>query len=254
MASITPVHSVITTDINNSIFIQNSYLIFSILCSYILFIKVVGPSIMKNRKAMDLKLLMIVYNGILVACNVYLSAKVTALAWELWPVRCDIQSLVSKEEQKFHKVSLVAFFVKFFELFDTVIFVLRKKFHQASFLHIYHHTIVCALYWVCLRYKLVGYYIILTGSINCSIHVLLYLYYALSAFGPEVRRYLWWKSHLTKLQIIQFVVILVYMFYGFATGCEKFNYFEVTCLFGLLFILLLFMNFYNRTYKPKKRA
>ena len=38
--------------------------------------------------------------------------------------------------------------------------------------------------------------------INCLIHIIMYSYYALSALGPWIRPYLWWKRHITHLQLV----------------------------------------------------
>ena len=38
--------------------------------------------------------------------------------------------------------------------------------------------------------------------INSSIHVIMYTYYALSSLGPRVQKYLWWKRHITRLQLV----------------------------------------------------
>jgi hypothetical protein len=42
--------------------------------------------------------------------------------------------------------------LKITELADTVIFVLRKKHDQASFLHVYHHTATLLLAWISCKY------------------------------------------------------------------------------------------------------
>lgn len=38
--------------------------------------------------------------------------------------------------------------------------------------------------------------------INSFIHIIMYLYYCLSALGPSVQKYLWWKKYLTILQLV----------------------------------------------------
>lgn len=43
---------------------------------------------------------------------------------------------------------------------------------------------------------------ILCGALNASVHVVMYSYYFLSALGPEVQKYLWWKKYITKLQMV----------------------------------------------------
>ncbi len=53
------------------------------------------------------------------------------------------------------------------------------------------------------------------GAINSSLHVVMYSYYFLSSFGPGIQKYLWWKRYITKLQITQFVIFIVYAVSGF---------------------------------------
>lgn len=42
----------------------------------------------------------------------------------------------------------------------------------------------------------------LIGLINSLVHVVMYLYYGLAAFGPSMSKYLWWKRYLTCLQLV----------------------------------------------------
>lgn len=42
----------------------------------------------------------------------------------------------------------------------------------------------------------------LPAMVNSGIHVLMYSYYGLSAFGPRIAKYLWWKKYLTILQLV----------------------------------------------------
>ena len=49
------------------------------------------------------------------------------------------------------------------------------------------------------------------GLLNTFVHIVMYFYYMMSAMGPQYQKYLWWKQHLTTLQMIQIV------------ACRKFN-------------------------------
>ena len=40
------------------------------------------------------------------------------------------------------------------------------------------------------------------GLINSFVHTVMYLYYGLAAMGPHMQKYLWWKKHLTKVQLV----------------------------------------------------
>lgn len=41
------------------------------------------------------------------------------------------------------------------------------------------------------------------AMINSSVHVIMYLYYGLSALGPVAQPYLWWKKHMTAVQLVR---------------------------------------------------
>ena len=42
------------------------------------------------------------------------------------------------------------------------------------------------------------------GLVNPFVHIIMYTYYLLAALGPTVQKYLWWKKHLTKLQLVRY--------------------------------------------------
>lgn len=41
------------------------------------------------------------------------------------------------------------------------------------------------------------------AMVNSSVHVVMYLYYGLSALGPVAQPYLWWKKHMTAIQLVR---------------------------------------------------
>lgn len=41
------------------------------------------------------------------------------------------------------------------------------------------------------------------GTINSFVHIIMYSYYLLAAMGPRVQKYLWWKKHITNLQMVR---------------------------------------------------
>lgn len=40
------------------------------------------------------------------------------------------------------------------------------------------------------------------AMVNSAVHVVMYTYYGLCAMGPAYQKYLWWKKHLTSLQLV----------------------------------------------------
>jgi len=41
-----------------------------------------------------------------------------------------------------------------------------------------------------------------SAFLNSGVHILMYTYYMLSAMGPQVRKYLWWKKYMTVIQLV----------------------------------------------------
>lgn len=54
------------------------------------------------------------------------------------------------------------FISKGVEYLDTVFFILRKKFNQISFLHVYHHCTMFTLWWIGIKW-------VAGGQCKCSI-------------------------------------------------------------------------------------
>ena len=138
---------------------------------------------------------------------------------------------------------------KYYELLDTVIMVLRKR--QLNFLHVYHHCIVLPLFYVYMTTGMLLQWIVVVA--NCTVHVAMYYYYAMSSMGKSV----WWKKYITQAQIIQFIIDLTstwpYPFLYFSSsGCSG-------SMRGWLFgqavgasFFKLFSDFYVRSYRKSK--
>uniref|UniRef100_S4RZ22 Elongation of very long chain fatty acids protein n=1 Tax=Petromyzon marinus TaxID=7757 RepID=S4RZ22_PETMA len=82
-----------------------------------------------------------------------------------------------------------------------VFFILRKKFNQITFLHVYHHSSMIINWWLGVKY-VPGGQAFLIGMVNSFVHVFIYTYYGLSVLGPAEQKYLWWKRYLTILQLV----------------------------------------------------
>uniref|UniRef100_A0A3P9DNT4 Elongation of very long chain fatty acids protein n=1 Tax=Maylandia zebra TaxID=106582 RepID=A0A3P9DNT4_9CICH len=92
------------------------------------------------------------------------------------------------------------FISKGIEYLDTVFFILRKKFNQVTFLHVYHHCSMFTLWWIGIKW-VAGGQSFFGAHMNAMIHVLMYLYYGLASCGPKIQKYLWWKKYLTIIQM-----------------------------------------------------
>lgn len=228
----------------------------SILLTYVYFVLSLGPRIMANRKPFQLRGFMIVYNFSLVALSLYIVYEFLMSGWlSTYTWRCDpVDYSNSPEALRMVRVAWLFLFSKFIELMDTVIFILRKKDGQVTFLHVFHHSVLPWSWWWGVKIAPGG-----MGSfhamINSSVHVVMYLYYGLSALGPVAQPYLWWKKHMTAIQLIQFVLVSLHISqYYFMPSCN-YQYpviIHLIWMYGTIFFVL-FSNFWYHSYTKGKR-
>ena len=147
------------------------------------------------------------------------------------------------------------FLGKFLEFTDTIFFLARKKFDHVSWLQVIHHTTMPLYGYVMVRW-LPGGHETFGGTLNSLVHVFMYSYYFLAAFGPRFQKYLWWKKYLTVFQMIQFVIVFtrsLIVIFG-VVECGYPRYFSLISATITLLFFLMFMQFYTQSYhkKPKK--
>lgn len=113
---------------------------------YVIFAKCIGPRIMQNRKAFDLKKTMVVYNMLHVAYNAWLLAEILARRnVSNVNIRCEpMNHSTSKDQLELISLGYWYFILKLLEFGDGTFFVLRKKFSQISNLHVVHHSVMPA--------------------------------------------------------------------------------------------------------------
>ncbi|MGH0191423.1 UNVERIFIED_CONTAM: hypothetical protein FKN15_063696 [Acipenser sinensis] len=91
--------------------------------------------------------------------------------------------------------------------------------------------------------------------LNSIVHVIMYSYYGLSAMGPAYQKYLWWKKHMTTIQLAQFILVTVHISQFFFMKDCSYQYpvfLYIICLYGCIF-LLLFLNFWYHAYTKGQR-
>uniref|UniRef100_A0A287D085 Elongation of very long chain fatty acids protein n=1 Tax=Ictidomys tridecemlineatus TaxID=43179 RepID=A0A287D085_ICTTR len=133
------------------------------------------------------------------------------------------------------------------EYLDTVFFILRKKNNQVSFLHVYHHCTMFTLWWIGIKW-VAGGQAFFGAQMNSFIHVIMYSYYGLTAFGPWIQKYLWWKRYLTMLQLVQFHVTIGHTALSLYTDCPFPKWMHWALIAYAISFIFLFLNFYVRTY------
>ena len=151
-------------------------------------------------------------------------------------------------------VGYIFFVSKFVEFLDTIFFILRKKDSQVTFLHVIHHSIVPISVWIGLKFAPGGNNA-LFPLLNAAVHTIMYLYYGLAAIGPHMQPYLWWKRYLTKIQMLQFSIVIVHGLRTlFMPDCHFPISFLILTQFNAILFLALFASFYRQSYLSNKAA
>ncbi|XP_054260081.1 elongation of very long chain fatty acids protein 7-like [Macrosteles quadrilineatus] len=238
---------------------SSPYPVTVLMVGYLTFVTYLGPHLMAERKPFNLKYTMMVYNIAQVIYNIWFlhlyfsESKMFGYMMQeacspSYPPRNQALRLFS------FKVTWVWLMSKVADLVDTMFFVLRKKQSHISFLHLYHHTHMVVIVWLYLKYVR-GEQGIMIGLVNSVVHIIMYSYYFLSALGPGVQRYLWWKRYITWLQLFQFFVLMVF-FVSLLAMCStpplQTAYNVYAALQGVIFTVL-FLNFYFKSYKKTSR-
>ncbi len=240
------------------LFPNDCWQISTIISVYLLFATIIGPKLMSFRKPFELRRPIFVYNIFMVTLNVYFFFESicayefgTALLNFEYPTKQE--KLTPKEERRLYFVYWY-FLSKLVDLMDTVFFVLRKKWSQVSPLHLYHHSSVPLCVWLATRFAPTAGVNGIFPILNSAVHVLMYTYYALAAFGPKVQKYLWWKRYITQVQLAQFFVFFVYaMTYAFKqTGWP--SILICTSVAQPPLYLFMFTSFYLNTYCSKSQT
>ncbi|XP_015177519.1 PREDICTED: elongation of very long chain fatty acids protein 1-like [Polistes dominula] len=229
------------------------YAVIFILFSYLYFVLVCGPRFMKNRKPYSLKTFIKFYNIFQIFLNGYMVYKFLRGCWYLkisiycHPVSYD----TSPEDMEIAVTSWLCLVSKIIDLIETVIFILRKKDKQVSFLHLYHHVTTLTVGWIFGKHYSGGMAVIIP-IVNCSVHVIMYTYYFASLLDGKIRDIVSkYKHWVTIIQMVQFVLLLVHNGQAFSPNCDVPNVIVFISCANYVINFFLFYNFYKHAYLKK---
>ncbi|GAA5904238.1 hypothetical protein JCM6882_003176 [Rhodosporidiobolus microsporus] len=219
-----------------------------------------GQALMRGSKPYRFQPLFMLHNFLLSSGSALLLAlmleEIVPIVWNhgLFYAICADEAWTPRMETYY----IINYYFKYWELFDTVFLVVKKK--PLQFLHVFHHTATAVLCYTQLNGRTSVSWVVIT--LNLFVHVLMYYYYFMTAAGYKI----WWKRYLTTLQITQFVIDLFTVYFA------SYSYFSATywptwpsmgscagtegaAIFGCALLtsyLFLFIAFYKKTYNAQK--
>ncbi|XP_014236371.1 elongation of very long chain fatty acids protein 1-like [Trichogramma pretiosum] len=239
---------------NDMLLVGDPILVVGMLVLYAYIVLKWGPLYMETRKPYSLKGFIFYYNIFQIVSNAIIvytlttSGWTTEFGWGCEPVR------YTRRPIDWRMVNIVhwTLMLKIIDLIETVVFVLRKKNNQISFLHVYHHISTVVVTYVCTKY-FPGGMLSMQMIVNGSVHMIMYTYYLLASLGPKMQPYINpIKPHITKIQIIQFLLLLTHQSQAFSSSCDIPKIAPTIIVGNLLLNLALFLNFYRQSYSAKK--
>ncbi|ESO88347.1 hypothetical protein LOTGIDRAFT_165788 [Lottia gigantea] len=224
-----------------------------ICLAYFIIVKL-GPSFMEKREPMNLKNVLVVYNFAMVILSGYIFVEFLLSGWMTgYSYGCQpVDYSHSPKALRMVNVCWWFYFSKFIELFDTVFFLLRKKNNQVSFLHVFHHGIMPFSWWFGVKFAPGGFGTF-HALLNSFIHFMMYTYYGLAALGPAFQKYLWWKKYMTKMQITQFICVVIHSSQLLFIECNYSMIFVYWIGLYAIIFLALFADFYRKAYQKSSQ-
>uniref|UniRef100_A0AAG5DAS9 Elongation of very long chain fatty acids protein n=1 Tax=Anopheles atroparvus TaxID=41427 RepID=A0AAG5DAS9_ANOAO len=228
----------------------------SVLAVYFLLVFYWIPNFMRDRKPYELRRLMVAYNVFQVVVCYCLIRQHVRHGWTFrYLYACELADYSDgKDALGILYGSYLNYLVKTAELSETVMFALRKKRSQISFLHVYHHVLTYMLAWIFAKY-VGGSMLTYTIVVNSVVHMFMYSYYLLAVVPDYVPfRLSKLKRYITSIQIIQLVSILVNILFAARSGCNIPRTHILLYLPYMVVLISMFVNFYLKTYSGLSRT
>nr|XP_012231549.1 PREDICTED: elongation of very long chain fatty acids protein AAEL008004-like [Linepithema humile] len=213
------------------------------------------PRYMKNKPPYKLTTYIKCYNVFQVVVNSWLVREHIAAGWlKNIPFTCVVTTYSYEfPHYKFAQIIWWVLLLKIVDLTETIVFALRKKDKQISTHHVYHHVSTVLLLWVSVKY-VSGESSTFSTLLNCSVHMLMYTFYFLAAFGPRVQAIISpFKQFVTIIQMVQLFAIIIYSLQILAPGCNTSIAFPTIILVNVAINLYMFYKFYRKTYISKMK-
>jgi elongation of very long chain fatty acids protein 4 len=194
----------------------------------------------KNRVSYQLKVPMLLYNTAQILLNIYMVYGLSAVI--SYPNIYGINIPYTSDLRYFVYIHYLS---KYFDYFDTAFIILRgKDKQQLSYLHVYHHSTIGVI-WGFLLYRGHGNGTASFGCfINSVVHLIMYSHYLCTSLGYRNP----FKKYITRTQLLQFAICLLHSVIVICVEDIVPRRYALIELVYQTSMLVLFSNFYRRSY------
>lgn len=213
-----------------------------------------GLNYMKDKPPYNLRTFIMYYNIFQIVANSWAVYSLVQAGW----IRDHVFKCVpadysaTPQNMKFANITWYVLCLKMIDYIETVLFVLRKKQQQITFLHLYHHVSTLFMWWIFLKYYCSAIPIIVEG-VNCMVHVIMYTYYLLASLGSMRKIVNFIKPMITIIQMVQFGFLIIHLVLtAYNPACPGAKVMSTIAIVDLLINFILFWNFYRKSYVKKQ--
>jgi elongation of very long chain fatty acids protein 4 len=203
-----------------------------------------GKWYMHNRPAYSLQGPMILYNVIVASTNAWMFYGFVSeiIAHGYKPICNEVDYSAAGTRTAW--LVYCYYMSKLVDFTDTAFMVLRRKFDQASFLHVYHHVAMFLIWWFAVKFCAGGDGI--AGPLfNTFVHAVMYTYYLATSLKVHIPG----KRYLTQLQMTQLFSVTMHSVLCVALDCKYPHWTQYSQILFLMSLLYLFWAFYKGAYK-----
>ncbi|KAF9973024.1 hypothetical protein BGZ73_003774 [Actinomortierella ambigua] len=217
---------------------------------------IVGMQIMKFLPRFEVKTFSLLHNFCMVSLSAYMAG---GILYQAFLAKYSLFENVvdhSSAGLPMAKMIWLFYFSKILEFIDTMIMVVKKNNRQISFLHVYHHSSIFAIWWL-VTFVAPNGEAYFSAFLNSFIHVIMYGYYFLSALG--IKQVAFVKPFITSGQLTQFCLMMCQSMWDMYSmkvlGRPGYPFFITALLFFYMWTMIgLFLNFYRQNYKKAGAA
>lgn len=194
---------------------------------------------MKDRKPFECKTAMLIYNFIQVVASITMTVGLAPFLLNY------LFNLNGKFNETIEFWIFVHYVTKYLDMFDSLFMVLRKKDEQLSFLHVYHHLTIGAIWGTLLHFGFGNGTASFGAWINSLVHALMYFHY----FWTSLKFRNPFKAYLTQFQMLQFGLCITQAVLGVLVDRQFTLFWSILQCTYHMSLLYLFMQFYRKDRK-----